>query len=241
MVGIERGAVVDAQGDWFGVRERVIALVEARHRKLGWPPPQYSIFETVLTADEIAEVEAQSGVALPDEYRSFLAEVGAGGPGPELNLTSLCRIEGRWGWVWDAAGPEEAWHLNASGPFVESEQWADHQVETLRAAGYEPPERDGGESYLDDYLSVFGDVGEGLWRWRRGCGAIHISDDGCGMTNWLIVVGPHRGELRDRDCGRNPPYDPLTDACGNRHTFRTWYLDWLERREAKLTAGQQRL
>jgi hypothetical protein len=51
------------------------------------------------------------------------------------------------------------------------------------------------------------------------------------MTGWLIVVGPHRGELRDRDCAVNPPYEPYVDAEGNRHTFRTWYLEWLDQHE----------
>ncbi|MEU9131916.1 hypothetical protein AB0D08_28075 [Kitasatospora sp. NPDC048540] len=52
------------------------------------------------------------------------------------------------------------------------------------------------------------------------------------MTGWLIIVGPHRGELRDRDCATNPPFEPYLDAKGNPHTFRTWYLEWLEQRES---------
>ena len=52
------------------------------------------------------------------------------------------------------------------------------------------------------------------------------------MTSYLIVVGPHRGELRFRDCAANPPYEPIADAHGQRHTFHTWYIDWLDRREA---------
>ncbi|OIJ69763.1 hypothetical protein WN71_000815 [Streptomyces mangrovisoli] len=188
------------------------------------------MFEAVLTPAEIDEVEAQFGVALPDEYRSFLAEVGAGGPGPALELTSLRRIDGTWGWVWDC-DKEYPWLLDATGPFVETEDWADQQRATLRAAGYEPlaPAEDAG--YRDDYRKAFGETGEGVWHLERGRGAIHISDNGCGMTGWLIVVGPHRGELRHRDCGLNPPFEPYDDAQGRRHTFRSWYLAWLEKRE----------
>ncbi|WP_437074397.1 SMI1/KNR4 family protein [Streptomyces sp. enrichment culture] len=47
------------------------------------------MFEPVLTPGQIAEVEAQFGVVLPEEYRSFLAELGAGDPGPDRRLTSL--------------------------------------------------------------------------------------------------------------------------------------------------------
>ena len=215
--------------DWSGVRDRVIAVEEAQKRS-----PHQPIFEPVLTAEEIAEVEAQYGVALPEEYRSFVMQVGAGGPGPALELTSLRRIDGRWGWVWGTAGPEYPWILDPSGPFIETDQWAEHQVAALRAAGHEPTTRDIDEDYLDDYRQAFGELaGEEAFHLQRGRGALHISDNGCGMTSWLIVIGPHRGELRDRDCAPNPPFEPHIDAEGSRHTFYTWYLEWLERREAE--------
>lgn len=216
------------QAEWSTVRERVIAVEEAERRARGLGPSRHPTFEPVLTPVEIAEVEAQFGVALPDEYRTFLAEVGAGGPGPG-RLTSLCRIDGTWGWLWHGGGHH--WQLDPSAPFVETEDWADQQIATLRAAGHEPTTRDEDEDYLDDYRKAFGDSGEEAWHLERDRGAIFISDNGCGMTGWLIVVGPHRGELRDRDCAVNPPYEPYVDAEGNRHTFRTWYLQWLEQRE----------
>ncbi|MFE5406952.1 SMI1/KNR4 family protein [Streptomyces sp. NPDC056580] len=229
MLAVE-GRAVNTQTDWSGVRERVIAVEEAELRARGHSPSPYPTFEPVLTPAEIAEVEAQFGVALPDEYRTFLTEVEAGGPGPALQLTSLRRIDGKWGWVWenDEVHP---WLLDPSGPFVETEDWAAQQLATLRAAGYEPTTRDEDDDYLDDYRKVFGDAGDEVWHLERDRGAIHISDNGCGMTGWLIVVGPHRGELRDRDCAVNPPYEPYVDANGNRHTFRSWYLEWLEQRE----------
>ncbi|MEU7306391.1 SMI1/KNR4 family protein [Streptomyces sp. NPDC007206] len=78
-VGEVHGGVL--QPGSSGVRERVIAVEEAERRARGRGPSRYPTFEPVLTPAEIAEVEAQFGVALPDEYRTFLAEVGAGGPG----------------------------------------------------------------------------------------------------------------------------------------------------------------
>jgi hypothetical protein len=219
------------QAGWSGVRERVIAVAEAESRAHGFGPPGYSLFEPALSLAEIAEVEAQLGVGLPDEYRTFLAEVGAGGPGPSCGLTSLRRIDGRWGWVWDH-DEEQPWLLDPTGPFVETEDWPDRQIATLRAAGFEPTTRDMEDDYLDDYRRAFGDGGEDVWFLDRGRGAILISDNGCAMTGWLIVVGPHRGELRHRDDGANPPFRPYVDAGRRPHTFRSWYLTWLERREA---------
>ncbi|MFD3455414.1 SMI1/KNR4 family protein [Streptomyces sp. NPDC058691] len=219
---------MDVRTGWSGVRERVVAAVEAERRAHGWRSSQRPIFEPVLTAAEIAEVEAQYGVELPEDYRTFLAEVGAGGPGPAIELTSLRRVNGIWGWVWAEGDPIL---LDPSGPFVETEEWAGRQIATLRAAGHEPSTRDEDDDYLDDYRKAFGDAGELLWREERVRGAILISDNGSGMTGWLIAVGPHRGELRDRDCTTNPPFEPYIDERGNRHTFRTWYLEWLEERE----------
>lgn len=210
---------------WSGVRERLVAVVEAEHRAHGWAPS----LEPVLTAAEIAEVEAQYGVELPHEYRTFLAEVGAGGPGPGCELNSLIREDGLWGWVWDGSEPIP---LDPSGPFVQTEDWPAQQIATLRAAGYEPTTPDEEDDYLDDYRKAFGgDDGEVVFDEERTRGAILISDYGCGMTGWLIAVGPHRGEFRHRDCAVNPPFEPELDVHGNRHTFRTWYLEWLEERE----------
>lgn len=221
------------QVGWSGVRERVIAVAETESRARGFGPLGYSLFEPVLTLAEIAEVEAQLGIGLPDEYRSFLAEVGAGGPGPALHLTSLRRIDGRWGWVWDD-DEERRWLLDPTGPFIETQDWPDRQIATLRAAGFEPTTRDVEDDYIDDYRRAFGDDGDDIFFLDRGRGAILISDNGWAMTGWLILVGPHRGELRHRDDGPNPPFRPYVDAERNPHTFRTWYLAWLEHREAAL-------
>lgn len=114
---------------------------------------------------------------------------------------------------------------------METEDWVDQQMAPLRAAGYEPATRDEDDDYLGDYRKAFGDAEGRIWHEQGDRGAILISDNGCGMTRGLIIVGPHRGELRDRNVGTNPPYIPFVDVDGNRHNFRTWYLEWLERRE----------
>ncbi|MFF4829223.1 hypothetical protein [Streptomyces sp. NPDC001312] len=119
-----------------------------------------------------------------------MAEVGAGGPGPAIELTSLRRIAGS-----GMGAVPSLW--TPAGPFVETEEWAGQQMATLRAAGYEPTTRHGDDDYLHDYLDVFGDVGERVWHEERDRGAILISHSGCGMTSWLSV-----------DCRRAPPTYP---------------------------------
>ena len=87
------------------------------------------------------------------------------------------------------------------------------------------------DDYLNDYLEVFGEAGMEAFILERVRGAILICENGCGITSWLVIVGPHSGQLRDWDCAFNPTFDPYLDTHGNRHTFRAWYLEWLEQRE----------
>jgi hypothetical protein len=55
-----------------------------------------------LTTDELADLEAYLGVALPEEYRSFLTEVG--GAGPTYGVFPVRREPaGTWRWHGDGA------------------------------------------------------------------------------------------------------------------------------------------
>lgn len=217
---------------WQGVRDRVIEV----QRRRGQTSPLHPVFDPVLTAEQIEQVEAQIGVNLPEPYAGFLTEVGSGGPGPEIELTTLCRSEGRWAWIWFTAGD---WlFTDARGPFLENDEWIGHQIATLRAAGHEPTVRDEDEDYCADYLEAFGENdGYRLFNEQRYCGTIHISDNGCGMTSWLVMVGPHRGEIWFSDAAPNPPLEQLLDANGRPHDFYTWYMEWLERQEASVGIG----
>ncbi|MFD8997881.1 SMI1/KNR4 family protein [Streptomyces abikoensis] len=42
-----------------------------------------------LTQAELEEAECQTGVRLPEEYRTFLLEAGAGGAGPDYGSSPL--------------------------------------------------------------------------------------------------------------------------------------------------------
>ena len=53
------------------------------------------------------------------------------------------------------------------------------------------------------------------------------------MTDRLVAVGPHRGELRFRDAEPNSPVEPYRDAAGNRYTFLGWRVERLEGLEAR--------
>ncbi|MDW6058250.1 SMI1/KNR4 family protein [Streptomyces sp. FXJ1.4098] len=78
-------------GTWAGVRERVLALRKAPRwwAVFGADFPDHGHnFELlpVLTEEQLGAVERRLGTELPEEYRTFLLEVGAGGAGPYYGL-----------------------------------------------------------------------------------------------------------------------------------------------------------
>ncbi|MFF4590461.1 SMI1/KNR4 family protein [Streptomyces sp. NPDC001388] len=213
---------------WTGVRARVMALGAQRagsevfgalgHR---W------VLEEPLTEDELAKLEGQIGVRLPEEYRAFLMHVGAGGAGPAYGLFPVRRVQGRWRWEGDGADMADLSML--AEPFPE--QGPDPK--TLDALLAERPEE---EDF--DEIEEFDDAIE-AWdeRWdavmfapERTAGAIVICHLGCALREWLIISGSHRGTIWSDGRADDIDLVPLLDD-GKPVTFARWYSDWLEKAE----------
>lgn len=219
---------------WAGVRERVMALGARRGGREvfgalghGW------VLEEPLTEGAVAELEAQTGVRLPEEYRSFLMHVGAGGAGPAYGVFPVRRVQGRWRWEGDGADMADLSLL--AEPFPDRGP----DPATLDALLAERPEE---EDFED--IEEFDDAFE-AWdeRWAdvmfapgRTAGAIVICHLGCAQREWLIISGSHRGTVWS-DC-RVDDVDlaPLLDDAGKPVTFARWYTDWLA--EAERTVRQ---
>jgi hypothetical protein len=73
---------------WAGVRERVLTLREAPRWWAVFGAEHGHCFELlpVLNGEQVRAVERRLGTELPEEYRAFLLEVGAGGAGPDYGL-----------------------------------------------------------------------------------------------------------------------------------------------------------
>ncbi|GHG32899.1 SMI1/KNR4 family protein [Streptomyces zaomyceticus] len=221
---------------WSGVRRRLA--------ELGTRPSSDQVFgshghrwalEDPLSDDGLAELEAQLGVRLPEDYRNFLTRVGAGGAGPAYGVFPVRRVQGRWRWEGDGA--------DLADPTMLARPFPEHgpDPEVLDALLAERPEE---EDF--DEIEDFDDAAE-AWdeRWgalmfapERTAGAIVISHLGCAQREWLIISGAHRGTVWS-DCRvDDTDLAPLLDDTGTPVTFARWYLDWLEK--AELTAHQPR-
>lgn len=214
---------------WVGVRERVEAagagpcgsevFGAAGH---GW------IVEDPLTRDELAELEAQVGVRLPEEYRSFLRHVGAGGAGPAYGLFPVRRVGGRWRWEGDGADLADLSRL--AEPFPERGPDAE-LIDDLLARRPEEEDFDDIEDFDDAFEAWDERWADVMFAPERTAGALVISHLGCAQREWLIVTGAHRGTIWS-DC-RVDDMDlaPLLDGDGRPVTFARWYTDWLEKAE----------
>lgn len=91
--------------DWTGVRDRVLALAGTPGGAEYFGARYHGFrLEEPLTAAELADVESLLRVELPEDYRTFLLQVGAGGAGPAYGLFPLRRGGGRaWRWIGDGA------------------------------------------------------------------------------------------------------------------------------------------
>ncbi|MGW1774062.1 SMI1/KNR4 family protein [Streptomyces sp. NPDC002104] len=218
-----------ADQQWNGVRGRVVAL--------GARPGSGKVFgshghgwalEDPLSAAGLAELEAQAGVRLPEDYRSFLTSVGAGGAGPAYGLFPVRRVHGRWRWEGDGADLADLSML--ARPFP------DHgpDPEALGALLAVRPEEEDFEEIedFDDAIEAWDERwGALLFAPERTAGALVISHLGCAQREWLIVSGTHRGTVWSDCRADDADLAPLLDQAGQPVTFARWYLDWLHEAE----------
>lgn len=214
---------------WAGVRERVLRLADhpGASKIFGARGHGFRL-SPVMDDAELRALEADLGIGLPVEYRSFLLRVGGGGAGPDYGL--LTPVSGDDGWQWRGVGlafPGQSTMARFAGqPFV-----AEALQKELDSLETQEPETDAfasDEAFRRAYAA---------WDARyeelsdaQEAGAVFLSEQGCGYTSLLVMTGPHRGaiweDLRPADLGIRP----------SGQNFAQWYRSWLERTEQRLQA-----
>ncbi len=222
------GLVVNA--DWRDVGGRLARL--STYRKAG------KIFganghrwrvEPPLNPEELAELEFQLHVTLPDEYRGFLVEVSRGGAGPGYGLFALHRIDGQWRWDGDGANLTDLRTL--AEPF--------RHVDAFNPAARlpKPPDENDFNS-TDD----FNRAEDGYWEMHDAVtyapehtiGLLYLCHLGCALREALVVSGPARGQMWADDTADDLGYRPLLDEDGGRIGFARWYRRWLDKAELQV-------
>ncbi|MEV8530177.1 SMI1/KNR4 family protein [Streptomyces sp. NPDC052000] len=219
--------MTEDQDMWAGVRQRVIRLSEhpGAEKVFGRQGHGFRL-GPVMGEDELRALEADLGIGLPAQYRSFLLCVARGGAGPDYGL--MTPVVGEGGWQWRGIGLAFAGQSTtaefAGRPFV-----AEALQRELNSLETQEPEKDtfaDQEAFRRAYAA-----------WDARCeelsdaqeaGVVFLSEQGCGYTSLLVMTGPHRGAIWEdlRPAGRG------IEPTG--HDFAHWYRSWLERTERQL-------
>ncbi len=203
--------------DWKSVPARLARIRESgrAERAFGSRSHEFRL-RPRLSSDELAEAEAQFGIAFPEEYRDFLQQVGAGGAGPFHGIFPLIRSAGRWRWEGDGAELTDVTRLK--DPFAE-DSFPREVLEIMRAE--RPPREDTArfDAWLDRWETA-------LWSRDRTIGAVCLCHEGCALRRWLIVNGPHRGEIWIDHRADDVDLTPMADQ--GPVGFGQWYQSWLD-------------
>ncbi|WP_394849752.1 SMI1/KNR4 family protein [Pendulispora brunnea] len=184
-----------------------LAQLDSKHTLFAASAHRYS-FDTVISEAELDAIERRLGFALPDDYRAFITRIGNGGAGPGYGVMGF-----------QGGDPEDRTsYEKLAAPWAYTESY--NPTDLLYA-----DEDSAGEDELSS---------ERYWDAFKSDGSLCLCTHGCGSYTLLVVAGPCRGQVWYDGVADDHGYYPATDASGQRHTFRSWYLEWLAESKAKL-------
>ncbi|MGW0855771.1 SMI1/KNR4 family protein [Streptomyces sp. NPDC002690] len=193
-------------GDGVRARIREMAAADPGFARFGARTHRYALAPR-LTETEIRAFEEFHGIALPVEYRSFVAEVGDGPAGPAHGLMPLVSLGA------EAAEEDEA--AEADEAAEEDDRAVDDEWAEDRRPGR-----------LSEPFPLTGPLpgrigAPGLEELTPG--TLMLAEEGCAMFLRLVLNGPYAGEVWcvDPDWGGFTPVSP---------GFRAWYGGWLASR-----------
>lgn len=157
-----------------------------------------------LSEDALRGIEATHGVALPDEYRAFLQQIGNGGPGPYYGLLPFEKALDYDDRLWGATVPTD--HLSSPFPHIAAfNPEADH-----RLAGEQVDRGAITEVELSHLVHSSTD------------GTLGLAHHGCAYYDTLVVTGPTRGTVWHDASDTGQGFFPLNMG------FFDWYQRWLD-------------
>ena len=167
----------------------------------------------------VVKFETEYEVALPEDYRQFLTEVGNGGAGPYYGMFGLGEMDDGWGYKFWKEMVDVG---DVSRPFPHTGPWND-------LSGKPDCDRDGSEE--SDRL--WGAFEQRYYNPAIFNGAIPICHLGCAYRQWLVVTGAEAGHVWCDDSADYGGLYPLSERGFARVTFYQWYRDWLDDALAK--------
>ncbi|MER7420897.1 SMI1/KNR4 family protein [Micromonospora peucetia] len=191
--------------------------------------------EPPLHAAELAELEGQLRVELPEEYRSFLLTAGRGGAGPAYGLFPPHRVDGRWAWEGDGADLTDRDTLARAFPHTEAFNPADALPEPPDEEDFDTVEafNEAEEAYGERYDAV-------VYAPEHSIGLLYLCHLGCALREALVVTGPQRGRMWADDTAESGGFRPLRDDDGTSLGFARWYRRWLDAAEVSQDAATVR-
>jgi len=171
---------------------------------------------------QVASFEKKYRVRLPENYRTFLIELGNGGAGPYYGIFPLDQdYDGkdlsrgmRQGTLGDPSLPfphQTDWNLPPSF-FAQSPEY-----QTLTQEEYDRAQEAWNKKLIAEY-----------WPGRFMDGAIPICEVGCALQQYLVVTGPGAGGIWADYRADNRGIRRVLDQNGRPLFFAEWYLQWLE-------------
>ena len=161
-----------------------------------------------LPESAVEKFEAKHRIRLPEDYRSFLINLGNGGAGPFYGVFKLGEMDDSFDFQKWKEGDGFVGVL--SKPFPHAAPWNDLPAE--------PEETDDEEEY-EKALEAFDAV---YWNPDNVNGAIPLCHEGCAYRDWLVVTGREAGQLW-HDARTDPAgLWPITIGKKKRVPFLEW-------------------